>query len=74
MAEQTPQAESAVTPQAEPAKKTKAAPAEELTALTFIGTPYSGTLMIGVESFEVVDGKVSVPVRLLAGARQAGFA
>jgi hypothetical protein len=29
--------------------------------------------MIGVESFDVVDGKVRVPGRLFAAAHQAGF-
>jgi hypothetical protein len=48
-------------------------PAEETTLLRFVGVPYSGTLMIGVESFEVVDGKVRVPGRLFAAAHQAGF-
>jgi hypothetical protein len=48
-------------------------PAEDTTLLRFVGVPYSGTLMIGVESFEVVDGKVRVPGRLHAAAHQAGF-
>lgn len=54
-------------------KPAKAAKTEDLTELTFIGQPYSGHLMIGVEEFEVKDGKVSVPARLLDGASHAGF-
>lgn len=55
------------------AKAEKAAPAEETIELTFQGEPWSGSLNIGVEAFTVTDGKVTVPVRVIAGARQAGF-
>jgi hypothetical protein len=48
-------------------------PAEDTTLLRFVGVAYSGTLMIGTESFDVVDGKVRVPARLHAAAHQAGF-
>lgn len=54
-----------------PAKKE--APAEPTVELTFIGAPYSGHLVIGVEEFIVTDGKVSVPARLIDGASHAGF-
>jgi len=51
----------------------EAAPADDTAQLRFIGAPYHGTLAIGVESFDVKDGKVSVPERLIAAAQQAGF-
>lgn len=72
MAEQNPQSDPNAAP-AEAPKKAKAAPAEDTVTLHFVGQPYSGTLLIGTESFEVKDGAVSVPERLLAGATQAGF-
>lgn len=58
---------------AKAAKAAKAKPAEDTTTLHFIGTPYSGTLRIGTEEFEVKDGAVDVPARALQGAQQAGF-
>ena len=48
-------------------------PSDDTAQLRFIGAPYHGTLAIGVESFDVKDGKVSVPERLIAAAQQAGF-
>lgn len=77
MADQTPPVDPSAAPAApaapESTKKAKAAPVEDTTVLHFIGAPYSGTLMIGTESFEVKDGAVDVPSRLLLGAQQAGF-
>lgn len=59
---------------------TPAVPAEEpkrkkesLIELRFEGPIYSGELVIGDESFAVVDGAVKVPERVLAGAWIAGF-
>lgn len=67
--------EKAAPEKAAPAEKpAKAEKAEPMVALTFVGQPYSGHLVIGVEEFVVTDGKVSVPARLIDGARHAGFA
>ncbi len=60
-------------PPVEPTKPAKIEKAEPVTELRFQGTPYSGHLVIGVEEFVVTDGKVSVPARLIDGARHAGF-
>jgi hypothetical protein len=54
----------------EPAKPKRGEPT---VTLTFVGAPYSGHLSIGHESFEVKDGKVEVPTRLVEVAGQAGF-
>lgn len=47
--------------------------AEDTITLHFVGSPYTGKLIVGVEEIAVDEGVVKVPSRLVAGARQAGF-
>lgn len=46
---------------------------ESTITLHFVGSPYTGTLIVGVEEIAVDEGVVKVPSRLVAAARQAGF-